>query len=66
MLVSWFTTSLLTERDLLDVTGVVLEVRPRAGERDAVLGAIVEQGPIDELGAVVAIQAKDAKRQLGT
>jgi hypothetical protein len=43
----------LTERDLLDVTGVVLEVRPRAGEGDAVIGAVVQQRAIDEFGSVV-------------
>ena len=54
------------QRAMGDVTRVVLEVRPRAGEGDALVGAVLQQGAVDELGAVVTIQAQDAKRQLGT
>src|SRR4051794_12324526 len=49
---------------LLDVTGVVLQIRPRAREGDAMIGAVVQQHAIDELGPVVAVEAKDAKWQL--
>jgi hypothetical protein len=50
---------------LLDVTGVVLEARPRSSEGDAPISAVVQQRPVDEFGAVVTVQAQDAKRQLG-
>ena len=42
----------LTERDLFDVAGVVLQIRPRASEGDALAGAVVEQHAVDELGPV--------------
>ena len=47
------------------MTRVVLEVRPRAGERNVVIGAVVQQSAVDELSPVVAVQAQDAERQLG-
>jgi hypothetical protein len=50
---------------LLNVAGVVLPVRPRAREGDALAGAVVEHDVVDELGAVVAVQPEDPKREIG-
>jgi hypothetical protein len=47
------------------MAGVVLEIWPRTREGDAVIGAVVQQRAVDELGSVIAVEAKDAKRQLG-
>src|SRR5438874_13292101 len=38
---------------LFNVTGVVLEVGPPAGKGDVLIGAVVQQRAVDELGAVV-------------
>jgi hypothetical protein len=44
LLVGWFTTSLLTERDLLDEAAVVLAIGSAAREGDALVGAVLDQG----------------------
>src|SRR5207253_8702956 len=48
----------------LDMAGVVLQVRPGPSEGDALPGAIVQQDAVDELGAIVAIQPKNAEREI--
>jgi len=53
----------LTERDLFNVAAVILAIRSSTGERDVLVGAVLQQRAVQELAATVGVQTAELEWQ---